>query len=140
MHRRPAIRPDMLVKRSMRIGELFAECTDDRLELKVFATPFGLISTDYGSFRGRYNQAALQPAFTWRDTHLETVAQLKKVLEELMSEEFTGYKGGIFRYDEYTPLWFSPWGETRMVGPIDVLVNELSMSVVMWPIGKPENW
>ena len=145
MHSRPALRSSMLVGRSLTIGELLDECTDARLGLKLFTAPHGkIISNRVGSWRGVYAEAALEPVGNWLDTDrygvMETVADLRDGLNRLLNEEFLGYKGGTYRYDRRTPLWFSPHDEARNTGPIDVIEHKTYFVVVMWPIGSPEEW
>jgi hypothetical protein len=59
------------------------------------------------SYRGYYDQPAVEP------TANVTVASMKGCLARLVTETFTGYKGGEFTYHENQDLHLSYYGESR---------------------------
>jgi len=60
---------------------------------------------DTTSYRGYYDQLAIEPG-----EDQSSVKETIKLLEEAIGKEFTGYKGGTFRMNDYTMIWCSEYG------------------------------
>lgn len=58
------------------------------------------------SYRGYYDMVSFEPA---RDVK---VIEMKKAVEEALTKQFTGWKGGEYRYDHTTPVYFAIEGTT----------------------------
>ena len=56
------------------------------------------------SYRGYYDQVAFEPA---EDV---TVASMLAECERALCETFHGWKGGEYRYEEYTDAWLAEMG------------------------------
>lgn len=70
------------------------------------------------SYRGYYEDLAFAPAYGETNG-----AQLAHLCGQALRFEFEGYKGGMFSYDENTPLWIANWGETG-VALVDVVLED----------------
>lgn len=57
------------------------------------------------SYRGYYDEVSFAP------TMATMIKDMKHDVERALKEEFTGWKGGEFRYDESTPVHFAFEGE-----------------------------
>lgn len=62
--------------------------------------------TSAHSYRGYYNQVAFEPVCG------VSVRQMLSEVNKALSETFTGYKGGDFTYNEYTPCWLAEYGRS----------------------------
>jgi len=83
----------------IRIGELkdfLDRFPDGRICKYGFSSPH--------SFRGYYDEAAVEPC------HDVTIAEMKAVIDTLLTDTFVGWKGGDFNYNILTPIHFSRIG------------------------------
>lgn len=69
------------------------------------------------SYRGYYDQLAIEPANDSR-----AVGDLLSECREAVGKVFTGYKGGEYRMTEYTPVWYSDYGDSSSVAVLGVAV------------------
>jgi hypothetical protein len=69
------------------------------------------------SYRGYYDDLAFEPIDT-----PTTVADVSQACLRALSQEYTGYKGGEYRYGDDTPLWLASYGTTgaAIVGVVPV--------------------
>jgi hypothetical protein len=80
----------------------------------VISAPLPIIPGSLDSYRGYYEQLAIEPEMGG-DGKKVTVEEFLKRLEEAVGATFTGYKGGEFTMDRDTPIWIaeysmsSPW-------------------------------
>lgn len=68
-----------------------------------------IVETGFGephSYRGYYDQVSFEPKYN------VSVKEMLKHAKSAIGPEFTGYKGGEFTYNEYTDVWFAPYGTT----------------------------
>jgi hypothetical protein len=64
------------------------------------------------SWRGKYNEPCLEP--TEKITKGMTCHTFKKFCRAVFKgKEFRGYKGGLFTFNENSPLWISRYGEAE---------------------------
>ena len=56
---------------------------------------------DVHSYRGYYEQLAVN----YEDAEAPKVGDFLKVLEDALGENFYGYKGGVYKMTESTPVW-----------------------------------
>jgi hypothetical protein len=75
---------------------------DDRICKHGFYSPH--------SFRGYYDEAAVVPCDD------VTIAEMKAVLDTLLTDTFVGWKGGDFNYNLDTPIHFSKIGYADDLG------------------------
>ena len=76
-------------------------------EINVYIEPFGLVPTNFGSYRGYYDELSLN-----YDTEGHcTVESLLNAAKCCIGKAFYGYKGGVFVMDESTPIWISNYGK-----------------------------
>ena len=68
------------------------------------ATVEGL-SANSGSYRGYYSQVAIRPGIG------VSVAELLKELLGKVGKEMTGYKGGVYTYDNDCYVFIAPYGD-----------------------------
>lgn len=80
-----------------------------------------LFPTEFGSWRGSYEELALR--FTSSDfdyeTNQMTAHEFLKLCKETVGKTFTGYKGGEYRMTRDTPVWIANRGnsgETALIG------------------------
>lgn len=67
------------------------------------------------SYRGYYEDLAFEP-----DHEVMTAKDLLNHLETwVLDRELEGYKGGMFKMTKNTPLWISPYGESRSIAVVD---------------------
>lgn len=74
------------------------------------------------SYRGYYDELALQYVFPGDQTDPHTVEKFLELLYAAASSVFQGYKGGDYRASSSTPVWVSNWGDvddTIVVGVTD---------------------
>lgn len=90
------------------IGELAALLRATTLDKVVIAdTPNGpvTVSPDVMSYRGYYDQLAIEP------DGQTTAGDLATALSEAIGESFQGYKGGDYSMSRNTPVWLSHYGD-----------------------------
>lgn len=91
-------------------------------------SPFGDTIGRENSYRGYYDDLAFAPA-----VYGETPRLGRDVFEQCqraMTETYTGWKGGDYRYDAGTPLWLAQYGDC---GPaiIDARFNPARNAIVL---------
>ena len=59
------------------------------------------VPTGVHSYRGYYEQLAVN----YEDAEAHKVEDFLKVLEDALGEDFCGYKGGVYKMKESTPVW-----------------------------------
>lgn len=99
-----------------------ARIKGDESEAKVIYSFCGLFPTDIDSWRGSYDELALNFKSYRNEVEPMTVRDFLKMLEETVGQTFTGYKGGEFEMDEDTPVWvdnYSEYSHTEVVDVID---------------------
>ena len=69
------------------------------------------------SYRGSYDELSLHCISS---ATIFTAEDLLDNAKAAVGKEFEGWKGGMYRMDEATPLWFSPIGEVSDVSVVDV--------------------
>lgn len=119
----------------MNIGEIkkALNCYNENMPVVAwdkYMKQFCYLTRDFGSYRGYYNQPCIYTVTYFDDnsifsvedileqqkyTKLVDVGDVLWMLEKLTSEEFTGYKGGEYRYDDSDPLNLAPYGSTDKV-------------------------
>lgn len=78
-----------------------------------------LVPSGVGSYRGRYNEPCLY--FDQKKNHgLIKVGQLLESLDELTTIEFTGWKGGEYRYNDSMVLHVAECGRTSNTYVVDI--------------------
>jgi hypothetical protein len=92
----------------MTLGEL--------IEVLKSADPDHVVRIGFGrptSYRGYYAELAFVPEQN------VTVRSMLAHAQCALGHTFTGYKGGEYRMDEYTPVWIAEWGCCgEAIGPI----------------------
>lgn len=90
----------------MTLGELIDTLKSFPKDYLVFIKPYDQIPHGFISYRGYYDQLAL-------DYDLEgqcTVEDLLKAAKKVVGKELMGYKGGNFLMTKNTPVWISYYG------------------------------
>lgn len=66
------------------------------------------------SWRGSYDEPSVEPA------HDVSVKSMLNCLDELVTEEFYGYKGGEYRFSKWQNLHLDAYGEYsgEVIGPV----------------------
>lgn len=82
--------------------------------------------TDLSSYRGSYDQLALE--FDEKSNAMK-VDKFRKLLEDAVGKEFTGYKGGQFLMDLDTPVWVANYGNSGSTAIIDVVDDEYQILI-----------
>ena len=112
-----------LIKKIRSIAKEQEERLKEGLSEAVVIHSFcGLFPTEIDSWRGSYDELALNFTSFKNDKEPMTVSVFLKMLEETVGKTFIGYKGGEFKMDEGTPVWIDNYGEsshTQVVGVLD---------------------
>lgn len=88
----------------MNMGELIAALEKVPATEKLTLNGAGL--GDIGSYRGYYDEVALEP-----DGKVGTVGEALQRLRLALGSTMTGYKGGDYVIQSSTPVWVSHYGE-----------------------------
>lgn len=77
-----------------------------------------LFPTEIDSWRGSYDELALNFI---SDGEELTVSAFLRILKEAIGKSFTGYKGGEYIMNEYTPVWAANYGNSGNTAVINVM-------------------
>ena len=86
-----------------------------------------LFPNDIDSWRGSYSELALN--FNTEGQEMK-VSDFLKMLKECIGKEFTGYKGGEFKMNKYTPIWVANYGNGGNTAVIDVVDNDYCIILI----------
>lgn len=92
----------------MTLGELINTLKSFPKDYLVVIKPYDLIPCGLTSYRGYYNELALEYDIVGHCT----VENLLKVAKKVLGKELMGYKGGNFLMTKNTPVWISNYGNT----------------------------
>lgn len=92
----------------MTLGELINTLKSFPKDYLVVIKPYDLIPQGFTSYRGYYDELALEYDI---EGHC-TVEELLKVAKKVVGKELMGYKGGEFVMTNNTPIWISNYGNT----------------------------
>lgn len=92
----------------MTLGELINSLKSFPKDYLVFIKPYDLIPIEFDSYRGYYDQLALN----YEVSGVCTVEKLLKLAKQSVKKTFIGYKGGEFIMTKNTPVWISNYGNT----------------------------
>lgn len=79
----------------------------DLIEWLEQQNPSAVVKHGFGepmSYRGYYDELAFDPV---EET---TFGDMLRYAKSALGQTFTGYKGGDFKMEEYTPCWIAPYG------------------------------
>lgn len=105
----------MTDKKAMTIGELRSALSRKPADACVRFNFVYFCPSGCHSYRGDY----AQPAIGYGTEDI-TVTAVLKLLDKLTSEEFMGYKGGNYRYDDSHELFVANYGEAGRTAIVDV--------------------
>lgn len=90
------------------------------------------LSGRWGSYRGYYEDMALEPAEA--DAGENTVGALRATLADALGQTLYGYKGGEYTVTPDTLLWIAEWGDcVDSQIPVDLLEIEGVLCLVCVP-------
>lgn len=92
----------------MTLGELIDALKSFPKDYLVFIKPYDLVPIEFDSYRGYYDQLALNYDINGSCT----VEKLLKLAKQSVNKTFIGYKGGEFVMTKNTPVWISNYGNT----------------------------
>lgn len=95
----------------MTLGEFIKQLEKIPKNYLVFIKPYDLIPQDFDSYRGYYDQLALNYDINGSCT----VEKLLKLAKQSVNKTFIGYKGGEFVMTKNTPIWISNYGNTSSI-------------------------
>ena len=81
----------------------------------------GFAPTEFSSWRGSYDQLAIEYDKCHWDKEAMTVKDFIKKCEEIDGKVFTGYKGGDFKMNLNQIVWVSNYGEATDTIIYDVI-------------------
>jgi hypothetical protein len=104
------------------LGELigYLRSLDHDLTVKIEWNDRLVNIEDLGSYRGYYDDIAIEPGGLAELTAQETA----NMLHDAIGRVYEGYKGGDFRMDTDTPVWVSHYGDTSGIGVTGVVATE----------------
>ncbi len=76
----------------------------------------GSIPGEFMSWRGRYNCLALD--YYYPTEHIDYITSTNafyNIVKNILNTELEGYKGGIFKMDENTPIFKANYGESDAI-------------------------
>ena len=82
------------------------------------------------SYRGYYDQVAFKPAPN------VLVRDMQVYVEDALSREFEGYKGGTYHYGQLTPVWIARWGECAITDEDGVSADALTLARFQQMLGS----
>lgn len=92
----------------MTLGELIDTLKSFPKDYFVVIRPYDLIPHGFTSYRGYYDELALE----YDVKGYCTVEDLLRVAKDVVGKELMGYKGGKFLMTKNTPVWISNYGNT----------------------------
>lgn len=78
---------------------------------------------DIFSWRGSYDQLALNYARDFRNDPPKRLSEFLTMLEQAVGADFDGYKGGEYTMDLDTCVWIDDWGDYTSTGITGVTYN-----------------
>lgn len=100
---------------NLTIGSLLEhlESLDKTKKLRLSTGEFLNLSGEFDSYRGYYEDLAIEKRVSKVSQAASTVCDLKNVLYDALDQgEMCGYKGGTYSIDESTLVWFGNYGTT----------------------------
>ena len=87
------------------------------------------LNGEFDSYRGYYEDLAIDKDYASDESTTSTVFDFKKVLNNALEQgEMYGYKGGDYSIDESTLVWFGSYGTTsgslKIVGVYEIQDSE----------------
>lgn len=89
----------------LNIGDLIDACVANPSGLVVVGGGWGLGKEH--SYRGYYNELAFKPV-----SEPTASSEVHTMCQRALVDTYEGYKGGDYRYDRDTPIWFAAYGGT----------------------------
>lgn len=110
----------------MNLGQLI-QALEGAVQWKpvYFKSKFRLIPTSFRSWRGNYAHLALGYRTTYEVAEgvPPTIGGLLAAARYVDGGTTEGYKGGLFRMSQATPIWVDNWGEYNRVALVDACLN-----------------
>ena len=78
---------------------------------------------DIFSWRGSYDQLALNYARDFRNDPPKRLSEFLTMLEQAVGADFDGYKGGEYTMDLDTCVWVDDWGDYTSTGITGITYN-----------------
>ena len=111
--------------------EKLESITDDPKDSLSVEFDFGTaVPTDFGSWRGAYNEVALGYRLTGYDTGDQKwpyvlLKDFVPTVRKAIGSSYTGWKGGDYTMTEDTPVWVSNDGNASSTGIVGVDVGSV---------------
>ena len=102
---------------------------EENKKLRLSTGKFFSLSGEFDSYRGYYEDLAIDKDQATDESTASTVFDFKKVLNNALEQgEMYGYKGGDYSIDESTLVWFGSYGTTsgslKIVGVYEIQDSE----------------
>lgn len=101
------------------LGMLIEALSKLNPEATVYIEPFHLTPKDFISYRGYYEDLAIEYTTEYDGISVKSLLESAK---KCLGEMFIGYKGGSFLMKVDTPIWVSNYGETSQMRLADIEV------------------
>ena len=99
------------VSSQLTLGELILKLEAVDKDLFVYFDDENYIPVGVDSWRGAYDELAIEYEKTSGLIKIPKVKNLLLALNSVLNTELQGYKGGDYFIEEDTPVWVANWGE-----------------------------
>ena len=89
-----------------------------------------LFPTYIDSWRGSYNELALNYTEDYSKEKPKTITEFLMMLKEAIGKTYTGYKGGEYVMDENTPVWVANYGQSGDTAVIDIIDEDYEVIII----------
>jgi len=101
------------------------ESFEENKKLRLSTGEFFNLNGEFDSYRGYYEDLAIEKEVVSDDSASSTVFDFKKILNNALKQgEMCGYKGGDYSINESTLVWFGSYGTTggslKIVGVYEI--------------------
>lgn len=116
---------------NLTIGTLLEQLDsfENNKKLRLSTGEFFILNGEFDSYRGYYEDLAIEKDVTPDESTASIVFDFKKVLNNALEQgEMCGYKGGDYSIDKSTLVWFGSYGTTseslKIVGVYEIQDSE----------------
>lgn len=120
-----------MIMRQITLGEFIYELEKHDADTEI-RFDFGAHPAGFDSYRGYYDQIALEYKSDYNKADEMTVGALLTLAKAARGEEFTGYKGGQYVMLSTTELWASNYGVCSRMAIVGVTDHDWIVIINTW--------
>ena len=104
-------------QKTMILSELISELEKAKQDDYIYFDFCGCVPSGIGSWRGSYEELSISYE---KSTEMK-VSELLSICKKALGSVFAGYKGGLYKMYESTPVWVDNSGESTETAILDLI-------------------